>query len=294
MNMKRSALFVLVGALAATVLSAAEPIPRIVGPDWLAENLTKPGIRIVDLRADVRDYWESHLPGAVFLAADALRWPERGVPGKLMPPAAFVSLLGAMGIGPDTTVVVYSEVNHYRATYFLWALDYIGHRSWAVLENGLVGWKSGNRPLTQDYPKITPVAYEWKGTVDASVRATLQEVRTRDLASTVLIDVRPADLYSGEKGTWKRKGHIKGAVNHFWADDVDNNGVWKDVAVLRKAYADIGVSPEKTIIVSCGQGNMSSHTYFTLKYILGFPKVRNYDGSFNEWSNIDSLPVESK
>jgi thiosulfate/3-mercaptopyruvate sulfurtransferase len=100
-----------------------------------------------------------------------------------------------------------------------------------------------------------------------------------------IIDMRPAELYSGEKGTWKRKGHIQGAVH--------NNGTWKDVEVLRKAYADIGVAPDMAVIVSCGQGQMSAHTYFTLKDVLGFPSVRNYDGSFNEWSNVDALPVES-
>ncbi len=290
----RIALSILAAALTATALSAAEPLPRIVGPDWLAENLSKPGVRIVDLRADIRDYWESHLPGAVFLDADALRWPDKGVPGKLMPATAFVRLLGEMGIGPETTVIIYSEVNHYRAMYFAWALDHVGHASWAILAEGFQGWKRDNRPLTQDYPKIKAVAYGWKGKVDASVRATLEDVRTRDLAATALIDVRPADLYSGEKGSWKRKGHIKGAINRFWADDLNSSGAWKDGEVLRKAYADLGVVPEKTVIVSCGQGQMAAHTYFTLKYVLGFPKVRNYDGSFNEWSNVDSLPVESK
>lgn len=292
--MKRSAISILAAALAATALSAAEPIPRLVGPEWLSANLSNPKVRIVDMRGDIREYWESHIPGAVFLDADALRWPDRGVPGKLMPPAAFVRLLGEMGIGRDTTIVVCSEINHYRATYFVWALDYIGHGPWAILEDGFQGWKSQNRPLTQDYPKIGPVAYDWKGKVDASVRATTEDVRTRDLAATVLIDVRPAELYSGEKGTWKRKGHIQGAVNHVWTEDLNNNGAWRDNEVLRKAYAGIGVTPDKMIIVSCGQGQMASHAYFTLKYVLGFPRVKNYDGSFNEWSNVDALPVESK
>lgn len=294
MSMKRSALYILAATLAATALSAAEPVPRLVGPDWLSANLSNPKVRIIDMRADIRDYWESHIPGAVFLDADAVRWPDRGVPGKLMPPAAFARLLGEMGIGRDTTVVVYSEINHYRAAYVVWALDYIRHGSWAILEDGFQGWKRQNRPLTQDYPKIRPAAYDWKGNVDPAVRATTEDVRTRDLASTVLIDVRPAELFSGEKGTWKRKGHIEGAVSHVWVEDLNNNGTWKDVEVLRKAYADIGVTPDEAVIVSCGQGQMSAHTYFTLKYILGFPRVKNYDGSFNEWSNVDALPVESK
>jgi thiosulfate/3-mercaptopyruvate sulfurtransferase len=108
------------------------------------------------------------------------------------------------------------------------------------------------------------------------------------------IDTRPAELYSGEKGTWKRKGHVQGAVHHVWVEDLNDNGTWKGVEVLRKAYADIGVTPDMAVIVSCGHGQMSAHTYFILKYVLGFPKVRNYDGGFNEWSNVDALPVESQ
>ncbi len=292
--MKRSALSFLAAALAASALTAAEPDARLVGPDWLAANLTNPKVRIIDMRADIREYWESHIPGAVFLDADVVRWPDRGVPGKLMPPAELARLLGEMGIGRDTTVVIYSEINHYRAAYVAWALDHIRHPSWAILEDGFQGWKRRSRALTQDYPKIKPAAYDGKGKVDGTVRATMEDVLTRDRATTVLVDVRPAELFSGEKGTWKRKGHIEGAVNHTWVEDLNNNGTWKDAEVLRKAYADIGVTPDKTIIVSCGQGQMSAHTYFTLKYVLGFPKVRNYDGSFNEWSNVDTLPVAAK
>lgn len=292
--MKKSALSFLAAALAASALTAAEPDARLVGPDWLAANLTNPKVRIIDMRADIREYWENHIPGAVFLDADVVRWPDRGVPGKLMPPAELARLLGEMGIGRDTTVVICSEINHYRAAYVAWALDYVGHPSWAILEDGFQGWKRRSRALTQDYPKIKRAAYEWKGKVDGTVRATMDDVRTRDRATTVLVDVRPAELFSGEKGTWKRKGHIEGAVNHVWVEDLNNNGTWKDVEVLRKAYADIGVTPDKSIIVSCGQGQMSAHTYFTLKYVLGFPRVRNYDGSFNEWSNVDTLPVAAK
>jgi thiosulfate/3-mercaptopyruvate sulfurtransferase len=293
--MKRAvAVLSLLAGLAVPGLFAADAPSRVVGPQWLVENLTNPKVRILDLRGDIRDYWESHIPGAVYLDVDVLRWPDRGVPGKLMPPASFVRLLGEMGIGRDTIVVVYSEVNHYRAAYILWALDYIKHPDWAVLLGGFEVWKRGGGAVSQDYPKIAPVAYAWNGPADASVRATTAEVRDRDAATTVLIDVRPADLYSGEKGAWKRKGHIKGAVPRFWADDLNNDGSWKDPEVLRKAYAAVGATPDKTIIVSCGQGQMAAHSYVTLKYILGFPRVRLYDGSFSEWSNVDSLPVESK
>jgi thiosulfate/3-mercaptopyruvate sulfurtransferase len=107
-----------------------------------------------------------------------------------------------------------------------------------------------------------------------------------------LLDVRPLQLYSGEKGPWRRKGHIKGAIHHFWGEDIREDGTWRSGEDLKKAYAGIGVTPNKDIIVYSGEGMMSAHTYFTLKYILGFSYVRNYDGGFSEWSGVDELPVE--
>ncbi len=278
----------------ASALEASGNGPRFVSPEWLSANLEKPDIRIVDMRADIRDYWEAHIPGAVFLDSEALRWPDRGVPGKLLAADALARLLGEMGIGRNTRIIVYSEVNHYRAAYFVWALDTIKHKPWAVLENGFLGWKRRALATTPDYPGIRPVRYEFTDETDREVRATTEDVRDRDPDKTILLDVRPAELYSGEKGSWKRRGHIPGAVNHFWVEDLNNDGSWKDKGTLLKAYADLGVVPEKAIIVSCGQGQMSSHTYLTLKYVLGFTRVRNYDGSFNEWSNNDALPVAIK
>jgi thiosulfate/3-mercaptopyruvate sulfurtransferase len=107
----------------------------------------------------------------------------------------------------------------------------------------------------------------------------------------VLLDVRPLALYTGEQGPWKRKGHIPGARHHFWGDDLNADGTFKNKADLQQAYEALGATPDKLIIVSCGQGQMSAHSYFTLKYLLGYPRVKNYDGSFNEWSNLPSLPV---
>jgi thiosulfate/3-mercaptopyruvate sulfurtransferase len=274
-------------------LHGAIPADRRIGPEWLQQNMTRADIRIVDMRGDVREYWEGHLPGAVFLDSAALRWADRGVPLKLMPVSALALLLGEMGIGRETTVVVYSEINHYRATYFLWALDVIGHKKWAVLEGGCEGWKQAGRPLTQDYPALRPAVYPAPKAADSSVRASLAEVRDRNAKTTVLLDTRPADMYSGAKGSWKRKGHIPGALNHYWADDVLEAGLWKPVEDLKRAFEALGATPDKTIIVSCGQGLMASHTYVALKHVLGYPQVKLYDGSFNEWSAVESLPVET-
>jgi len=266
---------------------------RMVSPDWLQSNLARPGIRLVDMRADIRDYWAGHIPGAVYLDEAALRWPQAGVPGRLLPVDVLYRLLGELGVDRKTTVIIYTEINNYRATYLAWALDYIRHEGWGILEGGFNRWKSENRPVSQDYPEIKKVVYEPGGKPDEQVRAYLEEVRKRD-DQTVLLDVRPPEFYAGERGTWKRKGHIPGAVNIPWSYFLKDDGSWKDLDFLKNDLQARGVTPDKQIIVYCSQGLMSSHTYLTLKYLLKFPRVKLYDGSFNEWSNRLELPVETK
>lgn len=280
--------------LAAVSIRAADQQDKIVSTEWLLNNLNRPDLRIVDMRNQIVDYWQSHLPGAVYLNPEVLRLADRGVPVKLMPVEALVVMLGEMGIDPKTTVLIYTEKGDFKAPYFVWALDYLGHERVAVLEGGFAKWQKEGRPVTQDYPKITAGRYPLPKTLRHEVRATLDEVKkVVNEGGAVILDVRPVDLYSGEKGAWKRKGHIKGSLSRFWGEDLNAEGMWKDKAELKALYEQLGVTPEKSIITTCGQGQMSAHTYFTLKYLLGFPKVRNYDGSFNEWSSIPDLPIET-
>jgi thiosulfate/3-mercaptopyruvate sulfurtransferase len=217
---------------------------------------------------------------------------DHGVPGMLAPPEALAIMLGRMGITPRTTVVVYTEQGDFKAPYLLWALDYLGHPSAVMLDGGFGMWQKEGRPVTQDYPKITPARYPVPRRLRNEVRARMSEVKevVAD-GGAVLLDVRPLALYTGEQGPWKRKGHIPGARHHFWGDDLNADGTFKNKADLQQAYEALGATPDKLIIVSCGQGQMSAHSYFTLKYLLGYPRVKNYDGSFNEWSNLPSLPV---
>jgi thiosulfate/3-mercaptopyruvate sulfurtransferase len=267
---------------------------KLVSTEWLENNLKKENLRIIDVRSSIRDYWQNHIPGAVWLSPEALRLADHGVPGKLMPTDALAIMLGKMGVGRGTTVVVYDERNDFRPTYLIWALDYLAHPSALMLDGGFDKWQKEERSVTQDYPKIDPVDYDLTTMPDQEVRASLEEVEEAVKQNrAVILDVRPVELYTGEKGFWKRKGHIPGAINHFWGNDLNQDGSWKDIQQLRDSYEKLGATPDKTIITSCGQGQMSSHTYFTLKHILGYPRVKNYDGSFNEWSNVDSLPVDT-
>ena len=265
---------------------------KLVTGEWLASNLTNENVRIIDTRMDIRDYWQSHIPGAVYLDTDLLRWPDHGVPGKLMNVEALAMLLGQMGIGEKTMVVAYYDKNGYPPFYLLWALEFIGHQGFALLEDGIERWREEGRPLTQDYPKIKPVSFRLPAKLRPEVRATLEDVLKDTKAGAVLLDARPEDLYKGEKGAWKRKGHIKGAISHPWAMDLSGDGAWKPREELLGIYAKQGVTPDKKIIVYCGQGQMAAFVYFSLKHRLGFPNVKVYDGSFSEWSARQDLPVE--
>ena len=272
---------------------AQGPAEKLVGGEWLAANLAHENIRIIDTRMDIRDYWQAHLPGALYLDTDLLRWPDQGVPGKLMPLEALALLLGQMGIGERTLVIAYYDKNGYPPFFLLWALEYISHEEFALLEDGIERWRTEGRQLTQDYPKIKPVSFRLPGKPKAGIRASLEDVVKEMKAGAVLIDVRPEDLFKGEKGAWKRKGHIKGAISHPWAMDLGGDGAWKPKDELLAVYAKQGVTPDKKIILYCGQGQMAAFTYFSLKHRLGFPNVKVYDGGFSEWSAREDLPVES-
>jgi thiosulfate/3-mercaptopyruvate sulfurtransferase len=287
-------LFLVFAILFVIPVLSQEPPSKLVTTEWLEKNLSKGNLRILDVRGNIQDYWQGHLPGAVYFNPEAMRLADGGVPVKLMPPEALAIMLGKMGVSEKTMVIAYAEQGDFKAPYLIWALDYLGHTSAAILDGGFGKWQKEGRPVTQDYPKITPIRYTLPSKLNQEVRATLEEVK--GLVSGgggVLLDVRPAQMYTGEKGFWKRNGHIKGAINHFWGEDLNEDGTWKSKEDLKKAYEEIGATPDKNIIVSCGQGQMSAHAYFTLKHILGYPNVKNYDGGFNEWSNIDGLPVDT-
>jgi thiosulfate/3-mercaptopyruvate sulfurtransferase len=286
--------FFLIMTLSVLSATAQELSSKLVTTEWLWFEVTQPkeNLRIIDLRDSIKHYWQGHIPGAVYFSPEAMRLADQGVPVKLTPPEILAAMLGKMGINERTMIIVYTEQGDYKAPYLIWALDYLGHEFSAVLDGGFEKWQREARPVTQDYPKIEPTRYRLPHKLNQEVRAGLEEVKQIvDTGGAVLLDVRPNKLYAGEAGPWKRKGHIKGAINHFWGEDLTVDGTWKSKEDLGKGYEMLGATPDKLIIVSCGQGQMSAHSYFTLKHILGYPRVKNYDGSFNEWSNIDELPI---
>ncbi len=207
----------------------------------------------------------------------------------------------AKGISNDTTVVLYGDKHNWWATYAFWVFKLFGHRDVRIMNGGRAKWIAEGRPLTREVPSYPPGNYVALPRDDSRIRAfrdqVLDFVRQR---KGVLVDVRSPQEYTGERthmpdypqeGTL-RGGHIPTAVNIPWARAVNEDSTFKSADELRELYAAQGVTPDKEVIAYCRIGERSSHTWFVLTYLLGYPNVRNYDGSWTEWGNSVGLPIE--
>ena len=202
-----------------------------------------------------------------------------------------------LGLRPDRPVVIYSagETRDIDATYLAWILEGLGQPSVYVLDGGFGKWSLENRTVTRRYPLIEPTAFA--PVAFTPDRATLEDVNAALTArGVVIVDARNPDQYAGRAGAQLRRGHIPGAVNHFWQGDLtklDFATVWKARDELRASYAAQGITPDKAIIAYCNGGLESSHVYFALHNLLGYSRVRVYDGSFTEWAERLELPVKA-
>jgi thiosulfate/3-mercaptopyruvate sulfurtransferase len=285
------------GLLATDPVSAqpayGEKLPRIVPAEWLASNLHMRDMRIIDVRNSLADYWQEHIPGAVYLHPEALGWPEHGVPGNVMPLKAFADLLGKMGITQHTYVLVYGDTADPRAAHLVWLLDYVGHKYSGILDGGWEAWQRQERPVTQDYPELKPTTYRLSVfRLNRRVRAEVNDVTYAiRFDNALILDVRPAEVFTGEEVPGRRAGHIKGARNHFWQSDLNPDGTWKPAQEIKKMYEELGITGDRRVIVYCSRGFMAAHAYLALRYIVGYSKIRVYDGGFNEWAGRDDLPT---
>ena len=268
----------------------------LVDTEWAAQNLVSPGVRLVEVDVDTAAYEQGHAPGAV-----GWNWQsqlQQSVVRDVVEKGEFERLLGAAGIGNDTRVILYGDNNNWFAAWAYWQMKYYGHESVQLMNGGRAKWLAENRPTTTDVPSHAPQTYTAKEP-DTSIRAMRDEVRA-SLGSAVLVDVRSPAEFSGEllapvnlpqEGS-QRGGHIPGAVNIGWAQAVNEDATFKSADELNEIYGGRGVTPDKDVIAYCRIGERSSHSWFVLKELLGYPNIRNYDGSWTEWGSGVGLPIE--
>lgn len=274
----------------------------LVSTAWVDEHLHDPGVRVVEVDVDTAAYDEGHVPGAVgFDWRSQLQDPMvRDIPDR----AAFEALCSGAGIDRDTTIVLYGDNNNWFAAYAFWLFRYFGHDEarLKLMNGGRKKWLAEGREVSSAAPEVEPARYEARE--DPSVRTLRDEIlgmveREAAGAEVDLVDVRSPQEFTGEvlappglNETCQRGGHIPGAVNVPWASTVREDGTFRPADELQRTYAEHGVDGDRPVVAYCRIGERSSHSWFVLRYLLGYGDVTNYDGSWTEYGNLVRVPVE--
>ena len=272
----------------------------LVTTDWVAQHLNDPKIRIVEVDVDTTAYDQGHIPGAI-----GWNWQTQlqdPVLRDLIDKRAFEGLLSRSGITNDTTVVVYGDNNNWFAAWGFWELKYYGHNDVRIMNGGRKKWLEEKRTLSTEVPRSQPTAYRAKDP-DTTIRARREDIfAVLDRRSTAqLVDVRSPDEFTGKviappgmTETAQRGGHIPGAASIPWSQAVNEDGTFKPADALKQLYGGKGITGDREVIAYCRIGERSSHTWFVLKYLLGYDQARNYDGSWTEWGNLVGAPIEKE
>ena len=272
----------------------------LVDTAWVAEHLDDPTVTIVEVNTDPDDgYNAGHVPGSILwsLHVDLEDQVRRDVPGV----AQFENLMSRSGIDNVTTVVLYGDGNNRSATWAFWILKIYRHKDVRLIDGGRTKWIAEARPTSADAPSPEPSSYR-AGVADWSLRATKDYILA-NLANptTTLLDTRTVEEYKGEMTSAPgappadiyRKGRIPGAVNVDWEDGASADGSFLPPGRLQQMYSDKGLESSQEVVPYCRLGVRASYSWFVLKYLLGFPRVRNYNGSWTEWGNSAGVPVET-
>jgi thiosulfate/3-mercaptopyruvate sulfurtransferase len=272
----------------------------LVSTDWVEQHLNDPAVRLIESNEDTLLYSAGHIPGAVHVdwtsdLNDQLR-------RDYITRAGFEQLMSRIGATKDTTVVFYGDKNNWWACYAFWVFQLFGHTNAKVMDGGRVKWQKENRSLTRDVSDYTPTKYVAEERADARHRAFREEVLAHVESRGQLVDVRSPEEYSGARMHMPdypnegalRGGHIPGARSIPWAKAINpDDGTFKTADELADLYAKTNsLDRNQPTIAYCRIGERSSHTWFALRYLLGFKDVKNYDGSWTEWGNSVGLPIE--
>jgi len=275
-----------------------QTLPNVlVTTDWVAQHATDAAVRVVEVDVDTTAYDQGHVPGAA-----GWNWTSElcdTLVRDIVPVKKLEELLGKTGIDNKTAIVLYGDNNNWFAAWAFWQFKMYGHQDVRLMNGGRKKWEQEGRAYTTDAPKATPTQYRAKEP-DFSIRAFRDLVAERSKAgSTNLVDVRSPDEFTGKviappglNETAQRGGHIPGAKSIPWAMAVNEDGTFKSPEQLRALYQGAGVTPDRETIAYCRIGERSSHTWYVLKYLLGYENVRNYDGSWTEWGNVVGAPIE--
>ena len=272
---------------------------KLVSTEWVAEHLDDPSVVVVESDEDVLLFETGHIPGAV-----KVDWHldlNHPLVRDYLAPEAFAELLSQKGIGRNHTVVFYGDNFNWWAAYALWVFHLFGHPDTRLMDGGRQKWLGEGRPLTLDATVRPPADYPVPERNDSPIRAFRDDVVAHLEKGGKLVDVRSPEEYSGtllhmpdypQEGAL-RGGHIPGAASIPWKRAANEDGTFKGIGDLRDIYAsEVGLREEEDVSAYCRIGERSSHTWFVLTYLLGFPNVRNYDGSWTEWGNLVGAPIE--
>ncbi|HEV2580051.1 MAG TPA: sulfurtransferase [Ktedonobacteraceae bacterium] len=270
----------------------------LVDAEWVEVHLHDPRVRLIEVDVDTSAYEQGHIPGAV-----GFNWQKELQDQVIRAPlsqAHLEELLSSAGVSNDTTIVLYGDNNNWFAAWAFWIFKYYGHQDVRLLDGGRVKWLADKREITTDAPSYARTTYHAQAPVH-HIRALRDQIFTQlGQQGFALVDVRSPGEYSGEllapahlpqEGA-QRGGHIPGAANIPWSMAVREDGTFKSAGELRALYEGKGVTPDKNVVAYCRIGERSSHTWYVLNYLLGYPHVRNYDGSWTEWGSLIGAPIE--
>ncbi len=269
----------------------------LVSTDWVAAHADDPKVRLVEVDVDTTAYEKGHIKNAI-----AWNWTSQlqdNVRRDLLGQKQFEELCRNSGISNDTTVVLYGDNNNWFAAYALWQAKYFGHKDARLMNGGRKKWELEHKPIVTEVPKFPATNYK-ASSPDESLRARRELIfEVLQKRNRYLVDVRSPDEFTGKviappgmTETAQRGGHIPDAANIPWAKAANEDGTFKSYDELVKLYEGQGVRPDREVVAYCRIGERSSHSWFVLKYLLGFDKVRNYDGSWTEWGNLVDAPIE--